>query len=176
MPYNNLRTEGAGPPKTAPDLRPGKNPVQVRAPAEGWPPHTLGVGVDNRTTVSYISAMHAVAELPGFVAAVDDAGLSDDDRAQIIDRLAARPDMGDVIRGTGGARKVRFAGRGKGKRGGYRVITFYTGPDLPLFLITLFSKGEKLNLSQAERNAMRRELVGLAEDYRRGVMRHVRSG
>jgi hypothetical protein len=126
--------------------------------------------------MSYISAMHVVVELPGFVAAVRAAGLSDNDRAGIIDRVAERPDAGDVIPGTGGARKLRFAGRGKGKSGGYRVITFYTGPDLPLFLITLFSKGEKLNISQAERNAMRRELVGLAEDYRRGVMRHVRSG
>jgi hypothetical protein len=126
--------------------------------------------------MSYISAVHVVVELPGFIAAVRAAGLSDDDRARIIDRVAARPDVGDAIPGTGGARKVRFAGRGKGKSGGYRVITFYTGPDLPLFLITLFSKGEKLDLSQAERNAMRRELVGLAEDYRRGVMRHVRSG
>jgi hypothetical protein len=55
------------------------------------------------------------------------------------------------------------------------VITFYTGPNLPVFLITLFSKGEKVDLSQAERNAMRKELADLAEDYRRGVMRHVRS-
>jgi hypothetical protein len=126
--------------------------------------------------MSYISGMHVVVELPGFVTAVRGAGLSDDDRARIIDRVAARPDVGDPIPGTGGARKVRFAGRGKGKSGGYRVITFYNGTDLPLFLITLFSKGEKLDLSKAERNAIRKELASLAEDYRRGVMRHVRSG
>lgn len=82
---------------------------------------------------------------------------------------------GDVIPGTGGARKVRFAGRGKGASGGYRVITFYTGPDLPVFLITLFGKGERVDLTQAERNAIKRELAGLAEDYRRGVAGHVRS-
>lgn len=113
--------------------------------------------------------MHVVVEMPGFVAAVRAAGLSDGDRARIIDRIAIRPDAGDdVIPGTAGARKVRFAGRGKGKSGGYRVVTFYTGPDLPVFLITLFSKGEKIDLSQAERNAMRKELADLAEDYRRG--------
>jgi hypothetical protein len=119
--------------------------------------------------------MHVVAELPGFAAAARAAGLSDDDRARLIDRVAAHPDAGDVIPGTGGARKVRFAGRGKGKSGGYRVITFYTGPDLPVFLITVFSKGERIDLSQAERSAMRKELAGLAGDYRRGVTRHVRS-
>ena len=119
--------------------------------------------------------MHVVVELPGFVAAARAVSLADGERARIIDRIAIRPDAGDVIPGTGGARKVRFAGRGKGKSGGYRVITFYTGPDLPVFLITLFAKGERIDLSQAERNAMRKELAGLAEDYRRGVMRHVRS-
>ena len=119
--------------------------------------------------------MHVVVELPGFVAAAKEAGLSDDARTRIIDRVAGRPDAGDVIPGTGGARKVRFAGRGKGKSGGYRVITFYTGLELPVFLITLFSKGERIDLSQDERNAMRSELAGLARDYRRGVTRHVRS-
>ena len=79
------------------------------------------------------------------------------------------------VPGTGGARKVRFAGRGKGKSGGYRVITFYSGSEVPVFLITLFAKGEKVDLTQAERNAMKRELAGLVEDYRRGARRHVRS-
>ena len=59
--------------------------------------------------------MHVVVELPGFVAAAKEAGLSDDARTRIIDRVAGRPDAGDVIPGTGGARKVRFAGRGKGQ-------------------------------------------------------------
>jgi hypothetical protein len=52
--------------------------------------------------------MHAVVELPGFVAAGRAAGLSDRDRARVIDPIAMRPDAGDVIPGTGGARKVRF--------------------------------------------------------------------
>jgi prevent-host-death family protein len=52
---------------------------------------------------------------------------------------------------------------------------FYSGPEVPVFLITLFAKGGKVDLSQAERNEMKRELAGLVEDYRRGAMRHVRS-
>lgn len=67
--------------------------------------------------------MHAVVELPGFVAAAKEAGLSDDVRTRIIDRVAERPD-------AGGARKARFAGRGKGKSGGYRVVTFDKGVGL----------------------------------------------
>jgi hypothetical protein len=54
------------------------------------------------------------------------------------------------------------------------VITFYSGPEVPVFLITLFAKSEKVDVTQAECNAMKRELAGLVEDYRRGAMRHVR--
>jgi hypothetical protein len=118
--------------------------------------------------------MHVVVELPGFTAAVHAMGMSEDEAQRIVDRIAAAPASGDLIPGTGGARKVRFAGRGKGKSGGYRVITFYSGPELPVFLIMLFAKGEKVDLTQAERNAMKRELPGLVEDYRQGAMHHVR--
>jgi len=55
------------------------------------------------------------------------------------------------------------------------VITFYTGSELPVFLLTIFAKGQRIDLSAAERNAIRQELAGLAEDYRKGVTRHVRS-
>ncbi len=77
--------------------------------------------------------------------------------------------------GPGGARKLRVAGRGKGKSGGYRVITFYTGRDIPVFLLNVFSKGDRVDLSQAERNELRRELAGLADDYRKGVHSRVES-
>jgi hypothetical protein len=119
--------------------------------------------------------VHVVVESVDFAADAKAAGLSDDDVRRVINQLARRPDLGDVIPGTGGARKVRFAGRGKGKSGGYRVITFYTGADLPVFLLTVFGKGRKVNLTQAERNGLRRELAGMAEDYREGVQRLVRS-
>lgn len=56
--------------------------------------------------------------------------------------------------GTGGCRKVRVAGRGKGKSGGYRTITFYSGIGIPVFLITVFSKGERANLTKAECNQL----------------------
>ena len=72
--------------------------------------------------------MHVVVELPGFAAAIRDAGLSEVEARRIIDRIAAAPMAGDPIPGTGGARKVRFVGRGKGKSGGYRVITFTAVP------------------------------------------------
>ena len=119
--------------------------------------------------------MHVVVESPDFAADAKAAGLGADEVRRIVDHLARRPDAGDLIPGTGGARKVRFAGRGKGKSGGYRVITFDTGATLPVFLLTVFGKGQKVDLTQTERNELRRELAGLVEDYRKGVRLHVRS-
>jgi hypothetical protein len=119
--------------------------------------------------------VHVVVESPDFAADAKAAGLGEDEVRRIIDHLARLPDAGDPISGAGGARKVRFAGRGKGKSGGYRVITFYTGVGLPVFLLAVFGKGNKVDLTQAERNELRRELAGLAEDYRKGVKLHVRS-
>jgi hypothetical protein len=113
-----------------------------------------------------------VIELPGFIADARAAGIGDEERARIIDRLAWNPLAGDLIPGTGGARKVRFAGRGRGKSGGYRVITYYGGDDVPLFLLTVYAKGERADLTPAERNALRAELAGLADGYRKGVRRH----
>ena len=91
----------------------------------------------------------------------------------LIDHLAAEPDAGEIMPGTGGARKLRWAGKAKGKSGGIRVITFYSGPPVPVFLLSAFGKGRKINLSQAERNALRRVLGDLVAAYLKGVRRHV---
>lgn len=117
------------------------------------------------------SELHAVVETAGFLNDARRAGISDDERQAIVNWIAAQPDAGDVIPGTGGARKLRFAGQGKGKSGAYRVITFYSGVDIPVFLLNVFSKGERVDLSQADRNAMKSELAGLVADYRKGVRR-----
>ncbi len=85
----------------------------------------------------------------------------------IVDAIAADPMMGDEIKGSGGARKVRFAGRGKGKSGGYRVITFFSGPDIPVFLLNVFGKGDRSNLSKAEVNALQAILSRIVDAYRR---------
>jgi hypothetical protein len=91
----------------------------------------------------------------------------------IVWTVSVEPTKGDSMVGTGGARKIRFPGRGKGKSGGYRVVSYYAGEDIPVFLLALFSKGERDNLSKAERNELRRELAGLADDYRASIRSRV---
>ena len=109
--------------------------------------------------------MHSVVQTLDFRADVKDAGIGKEELDEIVNHVSANPCAGPMIKSTGGARKVHFAGRGKGKRGGYRVITYFGGEDIPVCLLNIFSKGDRVDLSQAERN----KLMGLAEDYRQGV-------
>jgi hypothetical protein len=76
---------------------------------------------------------------------------------------------GDVIAGTGGFRKVRVARGGTGKRGGARVIYIFRNNKFPLFLITVFPKNEKANLTQAERNALKQRADGIFNNYKRSL-------
>lgn len=94
--------------------------------------------------------LHVVAEMPQFVRDAAAADLSEDQRQAIVERIAASPRAGVGIQGSGGVRKVRFAGRGKGKSGGYRVMTAHFGPNAPVYLLALPSKGERANFSRAE--------------------------
>ena len=110
--------------------------------------------------------MHTVIETPAYLASADEEGLAESERAAIAAALAQNPTAGDLMPGTGGARKVRFAGRGKGKSGGYRVITFYGGEDIPVFLLDIFGKGSRDNLSKAERNELRTTLTALPRAWR----------
>jgi hypothetical protein len=91
--------------------------------------------------------MHTVCETHAFRRAAAQAGMSEDEISDLVGFLAENPMAGDETSGTGGCRKVRVRGHGKGKSGGYRTITFFTGETLPVFLITVFAKGERANLS-----------------------------
>lgn len=110
--------------------------------------------------------MHTVIETPAYLASARDVGLSDEERDEIIGLLARHPDAGDLMPGTGGARKLRFAGRGKGKSGGYRVITFFADDDIPVFLLDIYGKGARADLSQAMKNELRKTLTALPQAWR----------
>jgi hypothetical protein len=94
-----------------------------------------------------------VAELPEYLRAATRL-LADDDRRAIVEHLAAHPSAGDLIEGTGGVRKLRWARDGRGKSGGVRVIYYFHSEAMPLYLLTMFAKNERANLSKAERNAL----------------------
>lgn len=115
--------------------------------------------------------MHTVIETPSYLADCRRAALSDE--SDIATAISADPSAGDLIPGTGGARKLRFPGRSKGKSGGYRTVSFFGGDDVPVLLLALVSKSERADLSQAERNELRKELAGYATDYRANVRKRM---
>ncbi|HEY8612369.1 MAG TPA: type II toxin-antitoxin system RelE/ParE family toxin [Roseomonas sp.] len=110
--------------------------------------------------------MQSVVETRAFQIDAKAAGMNADEVFALISYLAATPDAGEVMVGTGGARKLRWRRPGSGKSGGYRIITFYAGRDVPVFLLNAFTKGERANLSQAERNTLAAILPRLADAYR----------
>jgi hypothetical protein len=117
--------------------------------------------------------MFCVLQTEDYVHSVKRLGLTDAEAHAIVQRISEDPQIGELIPGTGGARKWRIPFGGKGKRGGGRVVSYYAGEDVPVFLLDIFSKGEKINLSQAERNELKDILQELAEDYRIGVRQKV---
>jgi len=89
--------------------------------------------------------------------------LSDDEYRRLQSHLAARPDAGVVIRASGGVRKVRWRAGGKGKSGGVRVIYCWATADEQIFLLTLYGKGEKEDLSAAELKRVARLLAEITD-------------
>lgn len=110
--------------------------------------------------------LHTFAETHTFRRHARAAGMSNEEIDNLVAFLAENPDAGDEIVGTGGCRKLRWARRGTGKRGGYRTVTFYSGATMPVFLLTVFAKGERADLTQGERNELRKLTKVIATDYR----------
>lgn len=100
--------------------------------------------------------MQTVVETPEYLTASKKAGMTEAERESAVSFLAANPDAGDIIPGSGGCRKVRIAKEGKGKSGGYRVITYYKTEDRPVFLLTVISKGKQANLTERQKNELRK--------------------
>lgn len=107
-----------------------------------------------------------VVETPWFIRDANSA-LTEPARLELIAFLAANPEAGDIVPGTGGIRKVRWRTQGQGKRGAVRVIYYYHSESLPLFLLNVFAKNEKSSLSMAERNELRALAPRLVAGYRR---------
>jgi hypothetical protein len=91
--------------------------------------------------------------MPSYLRAAE-ALFTESERSEIVCRLAADPESGDLIAGTGGFRKVRVGRGGMGRRGGARVIYILRNSGYPIFLVMAYPKNEKGNLTRKERNEL----------------------
>lgn len=94
-------------------------------------------------------------EMPLFRARWKSLGLNDEDLLKLQTELLVDPKVGDVMKGTGGVRKMRFAFSCQGKRGGARVIYVDFEIYEKIFLLTAYTKNEKDNLSDEEQNELK---------------------
>lgn len=97
--------------------------------------------------------LHAVLETSIFSRRADTL-LSAEDRAELINMLARDAMAGDVMPGLGGVRKLRFAPRGRGKGGGFRVIYYVVTENRPILALVIYGKNEQDDLSPAQRKVV----------------------
>jgi hypothetical protein len=93
--------------------------------------------------------------------------LTRNEQDRVVEMLARDPACGAVLKETGGIRKVRFATGERGKSGGVRVVYYFHSEVMPVFLLTLFAKNEKDNLSKSERNSLAALVGELARHFKR---------
>lgn len=99
--------------------------------------------------------------LPEFDRKWASMGLNDNDLRRLQEELLFNPEKGDVMQGTGGLRKLRFAFEHKGKSGSVRVCYVDFAVYESIYLITAYPKSEKDNLSKSERNSIAKVIKAL---------------
>lgn len=95
-----------------------------------------------------------IVETPAYIKQATRIGLTAAEMVQIKLYLSENPEAGDIIRGSGGVRKVRFARQNTGKSGGVRLFTFFWTVDAPLFIMWVIAKTKQDNISQDTLNAL----------------------
>jgi hypothetical protein len=96
------------------------------------------------------------------------AGVWDDaEREAFVDFIARNPESGDVIPDTGGVRKVRWRRQGMGKHGGVRVIYFYHDAQMPVFLLLVYAKAQREDMTPDQKKQVRELAEALRQAYGR---------
>ena len=106
-----------------------------------------------------------VCEMPEFTRRANKV-MTAEDKGDFIDYIAHNPKAGEIMKGNGGVRKVRFARQGQGKSGSYRILYYYHNQRNPLYLFTVFGKGERANISKAGRNGLKTIIRHMKQELR----------
>lgn len=81
--------------------------------------------------------------------------LNDEDYSELQSYLAEKPNSGALIQGAGGLRKIRWSAKGKGKRGGVRIIYYWQVDEEQIYLLTIYAKNEMTDLSENDKQALK---------------------
>jgi hypothetical protein len=111
-----------------------------------------------------MSDLTTVAETSAFIAKASRI-MSDSERAQIVDTVAAQPDAGVIITGSKGLRKLRIGLAGRGKRGGGRIIYWYHSQGFPAVLLWVVAKNEADDLTATQLKRLIGEADELIKDF-----------
>lgn len=106
-------------------------------------------------------------EVPSFSQKWKELGFDDNDLRYLQNNLIDNPEVGAIIKGTGGVRKVRFAFEGRGKSGSVRVCYVYFNSYLIFFLLTVYQKKEKENLTNEEKAKIKKLVNILLNEIKR---------
>jgi hypothetical protein len=105
-----------------------------------------------------------VVESPAYLSKAERI-MSEELRSQVVDDISVAPMSGVVIKGSGGLRKLRVALRGRGKRGGGRVIYWYHGDKYPAVLLWAFAKNEASDLTPTQLKLVRAQSERLIGEF-----------
>jgi hypothetical protein len=103
-------------------------------------------------------------EVPSFTSAWQWLGLTDDDLRSLQLQLVASPEAGAVVRDSNGLRKLRFAPRGRGKRGAFRIGYVYFHASATICLLAVYAKNDKADLTADERRGIKK-LIDYLRDW-----------
>ena len=81
--------------------------------------------------------------------------LNDDEYRELQEVLIYRPDLGDVIQGTGGLRKIRWMRKGRGKRSGVRVINYWLMDDKQILMLYIYPKSQQEELTSEQKKTLK---------------------
>ena len=113
--------------------------------------------------------LQTVIETPEFIDKAKNC-MNDDVRNEFIDFIARNPLAGELIIGTGGARKVRWqSDANQGKRGGERVIYYYHNESIPIYLFTVYKKNQRENITNEEKKILHKIIKLIVKAYQRGL-------
>lgn len=94
--------------------------------------------------------------------------LNDDSYASLQTYLSQNPEIGELIQGTGGVRKMRWALSGTGKSGGVRIIYYFLNEHDILYMLSVYAKSDQVNISDKDKQRLKLVIQAIKQVHHNG--------